>query len=87
MEAAVLLVERWILARLRHWRFHSLAELNCAIRQLLDELNERPFQKLDGSRRNWFDLLDRLALRPNIRQSSDTRRLLRLIELASMISP
>jgi transposase len=64
VEAGVLLVERWILARLRHWRFHSLAELNAAIRPLLDELNARPFQKLDGSRRRWFELLDRPALRP-----------------------
>jgi transposase len=64
VEAGVLLVERWILARLRHWHFHSLAELNTAIRQLLGELNERPFQKLEGSRRSWFDLLDRPALRP-----------------------
>ncbi len=64
VEAAVLLVERWILARLRHWRFHSLAELNTTIGQLLIELNDRPFQKLDGSRRSWFDLLDRPALRP-----------------------
>jgi len=64
VEAGVLLVERWILARLRHWRFHSLADLNAAIRPLLDELNARPFQKLDGSRRRWFELLDRPALRP-----------------------
>ena len=64
VEAGVLLVERWILARLRHWRFHSLAELNAAIRQLLGELNDRPFQKLEGSRRSWFELLDRPALRP-----------------------
>ena len=64
VEAGVLLVERWILARLRHWRFHSLHELNTAIRQLLGELNERPFQKLEGSRRSWFELLDRPALQP-----------------------
>jgi transposase len=64
VEAGVQLVERWILARLRHWRFHSLPELNAAIRPLLDELNARPFQKLDGSRRSWFELLDRPALRP-----------------------
>lgn len=64
VEAGVLLVERWILARLRHWRFHSLAELNTAVRQLLIELNDRPFQKLNGSRRSWFELLDRPALRP-----------------------
>ena len=64
VEAGVLLVERWSLARLRHWRFHSLDELNAAIRPLLDELNARSFQKLDGSRRSWFDLLDRPAMRP-----------------------
>jgi hypothetical protein len=38
------------LARLRHRRFFSLAELNQAIRPLLDDLNHRPFQKKDGSR-------------------------------------
>ena len=32
VEAAVLIVERWILARLRNRRFFSLAELNVAIR-------------------------------------------------------
>ena len=32
VEAAVLIVERWILARLRNTRFFSLAELNIAIR-------------------------------------------------------
>jgi transposase len=64
VEAGVQLVERWILARLRHRRFYSLAELNAAIRELLEDLNSRPFQKLDGSRRSWFELLERAALRP-----------------------
>jgi len=41
VEAAVLIVERWILARLRNRRFFSLAELNVAIRSLVDELNAR----------------------------------------------
>lgn len=45
-ELTVLLVCRWVLARLRHQRFFSLEELNEAIRPLLKELNERPFQKL-----------------------------------------
>jgi len=35
-----LLVERWILARLRHRTFFSLAELNDAIAQLLERLND-----------------------------------------------
>ena len=64
VEAGVLLVERWILASLRHQTFFSLAEANCAIRERLDRLNERPFQKLDGSRRSLFEQLDRPALRP-----------------------
>ena len=58
------LVERWILARLRHRRFFSLAELNAAIRELLEDLNNRPFQKLEGSRRSWFELLERPVIRP-----------------------
>ena len=63
-ELTVLLVCRWVLARLRHQRFFSLEELNAAIRPLLTELNERPFQKLPGSRRSVFDALDRPAMRP-----------------------
>jgi transposase len=63
VEAGVLLVGRWILARLRHRRFFSLAELNQAIRELLVDLNQRPFKKLTGSRRSLFEDLDRPALR------------------------
>jgi transposase len=63
-EQTVLLVSRWVLARLRHQRFFSLEELNAAIRPLLTELNERPFQKLPGSRRSVFEALDRPAMRP-----------------------
>lgn len=63
-EVAVQVVERWVLARLRHRTFFSLSELNAAIRTLLKELNERPFQKLPGSRRSLFEQLDRPALKP-----------------------
>jgi transposase len=62
-ELTVLLVCRWILARLRHQRFFSLEELNTAIRPLLTELNERPFQRLPGSRGSVFEALDRPAMR------------------------
>jgi hypothetical protein len=45
----VLVVDRWILARLRHRRFYSLAELNAAISELLRQLNEeRPIRRLGG---------------------------------------
>ena len=57
VESAVLVVERWILARLRHATFFSLDELNQAIAKLLTELNQRPFKKLPGSRQQWFDEL------------------------------
>lgn len=64
VESAVLLVERWILAALRNRRFFCLAELNAAIAELLVVLNNKPFQKLEGSRRSLFETLDRPALQP-----------------------
>ena len=63
-EVAVQVVERWVLAALRHCTFFSLAELNAAIAKLLERLNHRPFRKLPGSRRELFEQLDRPALRP-----------------------
>ena len=60
----MLIVERWIVAALRHRTFFSLAELNAAIWELLDRLNTRPFRKLPGSRRALFDSVDKPALRP-----------------------
>lgn len=62
-ENAVLVVERWIMARLRHDTFFTLAELNHQIRRLLQELNERPFKKLPGCRLSQFELLDKPAMR------------------------
>jgi transposase len=64
VEAGVLLVQRWILARLRHRQFFSLAALNAAIRELLVVLNNRPFQKLEGCRRSVFETIDRPAMKP-----------------------
>ena len=46
VEAGVLVVERWILARLRHQTFFSLGELNKTIHELLEQLNTRAFKKL-----------------------------------------
>lgn len=63
-ETSVQLVQRWILARLRHRQFFCLAELNAAIAALLVVLNERPFQKLDGCRRSAFETIDRPAMKP-----------------------
>lgn len=62
VESGVLLVERWILARLRDATFFSLAALNEAIRVLIAELNAKPFQKREGSRASVF-AAERIALR------------------------
>lgn len=63
-ENGVLVVERWILAALRHRQFFSLPELNTAIRELLEKLNARPFRKLSGCRLSHFEQLDQPALKP-----------------------
>jgi transposase len=65
VETAVLIIERWILARLRHRQFYSLAELNVAISELLTRLNEeRPIRRLGRTRRQLLEELDRSALMP-----------------------
>ena len=63
-EVAVQIVERWILARLRHHSFFSLAELNQCIAVLLEELNQKPFKQLPGNRQQAFEQLDKPALKP-----------------------
>jgi len=64
VEVGVLVVERWILARLRNRRFFSLAELNQAIAELVADLNTRPMRRLGVSRRDLFLELDSPALKP-----------------------
>jgi transposase len=64
VEAGVLIVERWILAALRKRTFHTLAELNLAIRELLVRLNHRPFRKLDTTRARLYEELERPRLKP-----------------------
>ncbi|MGC9328909.1 MAG: Mu transposase domain-containing protein, partial [Candidatus Hinthialibacter sp.] len=63
-EKGVQTVENWILGPLRHRTFFSLTELNQAIREGLRDLNERPFQKLNGCRRSLFESLDQPVMRP-----------------------
>jgi transposase len=64
VEVAVQVVERWIMARLRHHRFASVQSVDDAIRPLLENLNERPFQKLPGCRASAFAELETPALQP-----------------------
>ena len=64
VEAAVLLVQRWIIARLRNRRFFSLEELNVAIREEVGRLNGRVSRHLGASRQQLFEMLDRPAMQP-----------------------
>ena len=63
-ESAVQIVERWIMARLRHQSFESVEAVNDAIGPLLTRLNEKPFQKLPGNRASAFADIDAPALQP-----------------------
>lgn len=62
VEGAVLIVERWVLARLRHQTFFSLSALNGAIALLLEDLNNRPMRYYGKSRQQLFDEIERDAL-------------------------
>lgn len=64
VEGAVLIVERWILARLRNRRFFNLADLNAAIGVLLEDLNGRLMRHAGKSRRQLFEEIERTALAP-----------------------
>ena len=64
VESAVLIVERMVLGSLRDRIFFSLTDLNEAIDEIVDKLNNKNFQKLDVSRRQLFVQLDRPAMKP-----------------------
>jgi len=64
VEVGVQVVERWIIAALRHHKFFRLEEVNRAIWELLERLNQRSFRKREGSRASVFASLERSALRP-----------------------
>lgn len=64
VENGVLVACRMIIAPLRKRVFFSLAELNEAVGALVAAINERPFQKLPGSRRSEFMEHEAPALRP-----------------------
>jgi transposase len=64
VEAGVLHAERRIMAALRNRRFFNLEEVKEAVGAELAKLNERPFQKLPGSRKSIFLAEEQPALRP-----------------------
>jgi len=64
VELSVKLVQRWILARLRHQQFFSLAELNQAIFNLLGYFNHKIVKRYGKSRYDLYLELDKPALKP-----------------------
>ena len=62
VEAGVKGIQRWILMKLRHRTFFDLGELNDAIAPLIDEYNAKVIRRLDKSRSQLFEELDRPAL-------------------------
>ena len=65
VEVAVQVAERWILAVLRHRTLFGLAEVNRAVRELLERLNHRPMRRTGKSRAQLFEEIDRPALKPH----------------------
>jgi transposase len=64
VENGVLQVERWVLAPLRDHLLIGLDAARTAVLEQLDKLNDRPFQKMAGSRSSVFFELDKPALQP-----------------------
>jgi len=64
VEQSVLAVQREIIAPLRNRTFFGKDPLDVAIRERLEKLNNRPFQKLSGSRQSQYEEIDKPALKP-----------------------
>lgn len=64
VENAVKIVYAWVFASLRNRIFYSLEEINMAIREELKKYNAKPMQKLNVSRQQWFNEIEKAALNP-----------------------
>jgi transposase len=63
VEVSVQIAQRWIVAALRKRAFHSLAEINEAVAELLERINNRKFKAIDATRQELFDKLDKPTLK------------------------
>jgi transposase len=64
VEQAVLIVERWLLGRLRRRIFYSLADVDVALGELMTQLNEKQgLRRLGVTRRQLLEQIDRPALK------------------------
>ena len=64
VEAGVLITKRWILAVLRHRTFFSIEEMNAAIWEFLEQLNNRLLRKIKRSRRDIFESAEKPVALP-----------------------
>ena len=64
VEKSVQIVQREILAPLRNQTFFGIDGLNKGIRTRLEAVNNRPFQKLSGTREGRYEEIDKPALKP-----------------------
>jgi len=64
VENAVKIIYRRVFAPLRDRLFHSVDKLNEAIRDLLEEHNNTPFQRIKMSRRQLFEEIEKNTLKP-----------------------
>lgn len=82
-EVGVQVVECWIMARIRHETFYSLASLNQRIRELLERLNNKVMQKLGCSRAELFTQLDKPELKP-LPEASYSYTLVKKVRVSTM---
>jgi len=64
VETGVQIAERRIIAKLRNRQFHEFGEVWEAVREELEQVNAKPFQKLPGSRLSVFKETEQPQLRP-----------------------
>jgi transposase len=63
VEAGVQVATRWVIAKIRKRTFFSLAELNAAIRDCVEQINNRVTRHLGASRRSLFEEIERSTLK------------------------
>ena len=78
VEQAVLIVERWLLGRLRRRTFTSLADVDAALGELMTQLNEKQgLRRLGVTRRQLLEEVDRPALKALPRRALRIQRVAR----------
>ena len=74
VENAVRIIYQRIFAKLRNQSFFSLSELNQAIWEELEQVNNAPFQRRDISRRELFNEIEKTQLQPLPKERYEIRQ-------------